>query len=147
MMRRMLEPAHRQMLMTARIITMAFCMACVLYAVVAMFTLGQREPRAGSSGVLVPALLAVAGMGILAAQAVYPVMVSRGAAAGPSGWFVTMVIAQAVREGAAVIGLVLTVLTGQMAYVIGCGILAIGAMLAAFPRETHLEEHLKSTRT
>ena len=142
----MLDPTHRRVLNTARIVTLAFCLACVLYALVAALTLGQRTAVTGSRAVLVPSLLAVAGMGLVAAQLVHQVMLTRGVASGATGWFIATVVGQALREGAALMGLVLTLLTGQLVYVVACSAVAVAVMLAAFPRESALEDHLRSGR-
>lgn len=139
----MLDDTSRRALATARILTLAFGLACVLYAVVGQMALASRQPLPKERlTVLVPALLVMAAMGLAASFFVGSAMRSRGGRSLNS-WFVAVIVAQALREGAAVVGLVLTFLSGSLWPVRACAAAAILALAVGFPTESDLEDHLR----
>lgn len=143
-MARELEPDASKALATARVITAALAMACVLYVLVAQLVLSsQQAPPTVDQPLLVPLLLTMAAMGLLAAPFVRSAMIRRTEARGLTPWFVSVVVGHALREGAAVMGLVLTLMTGRMWPVMACAGVAVGAILLAWPRRDDLEEHLR----
>ena len=143
-----MDAEARRALATARVLTAALAMACVLYALVAWAVRGQRpSPPAANQPALVPALLAMAAMGLLVAPFVRSAMIRRTDARSLPAWFVSVIVAQALREGAAVIGLVLSLLTGAMWPVLLCSSVAVAAIAASFPRASDLEDHLAREKT
>lgn len=139
-----LDPAAKKALATARILTVALAQACVLYALVAWLMRGQREALpAERQPLLLGLLLTMAAMGLLAAPFVRSAMIRRTEARGLNAWFASVIVAHALREGAAVLGFVLTLLTGKMWPVLACSAVAIAAMLQAWPSRADLEEHLR----
>jgi hypothetical protein len=139
-----LDPEARRALATARVLTTALALSCVLYALVAWLVRGQRQPLPPESRLLFTAvMIALAGMGILAAPFVRSAMIRRTDARGLPAWFVSVIVAQALREGAAVIGLVLSLLTGALWPALLCSLVAITAILQDFPRSEDLASHLR----
>lgn len=138
-----LSSDEQRALATARLLTAALAMSCVAYVLIGFLAAGRVEaaPAAGRP-LMVVALLMMAAMGVLAAPFVRSAMLRGSGARSLASWFVSVIVSQALREGAAVIGLVLTLLTGQLWPVVTCAAVAIAAILHAFPKEADLGEHL-----
>ena len=139
-----LDPEARRALATARILTAALALSCVLYALIAWLARGQRQPLPPESRLLFTAvMISMAAMGLLAAPFVRSAMIRRTDARGLPAWFVSVIVAQALREGAAVMGLVLSLLIGALWPVLLCSAVAVAAILQDFPRADDLAAHLR----
>jgi hypothetical protein len=135
-----------QFLRTTTLICLAILAAVPIYWVVAYVASSQSSEKFVSQ---VPSMLAW----VLAAVAVAQIPVasavagalerSAGAKATVSerltGWRTATIVAFALRESAAIIGLVITFLTGDLRWCLALGALAVLAMLAGWPRRGVVE--------
>jgi F0F1-type ATP synthase membrane subunit c/vacuolar-type H+-ATPase subunit K len=135
-----------QFLRTTTLICLAILAAVPIYCVVAYLAMSQSPDGFVSD---VPQALAW----ILAAIAVAQIPIaaavsgslkkSAGAKASATerlaGWRTATVVVFALRESTAVIGLVITFLTGDLRWCFGLGALAVIAMLTGWPRRSEVE--------
>ena len=130
-------------------VTIVICFAILasipVYVAVAWMVAGQRADASGSGlpAVLVWALAAV-GIALLAAAQTVWAALKRGAAARPTpaerlASYRTAAIASfAMRESAAIIGLVISLLTGDLRWCLALSAAAVLAMLIGFPRHADM---------
>lgn len=127
---------------TTNLISAAILLAIPMYVVVALTMAADRGPvstESGLPGILPWVLTSVAVALLLIAQVVRRSLV-RAAAGKPTpadrlaGYRTATVVAFALREGAALVGLVLTLLTGDIRWCLGLSALAVLAMLLGWPR-------------
>jgi len=136
-------------LVDAARVTIVVCLAILtsipFYVAVAWMVAGQR---ADADGVALPAVLAWAlaavGLALLAAaQAVWATL-KRGAAARPTpaerlaSYRTAAIVSFAMRESAAIIGLVISLLTGDLRWCLALSGAAALAMLLGFPRSADM---------
>jgi len=130
-------------------VTIVICFAILasipFYVAVAWMVAGQYP---GASGGGLPAVLfwvlAAVGIALLAAaQAVWAAM-KRGAAARPTpaerlaSYRTAAIVSFAMRESAAIIGLVISLLTGDLRWCLALSAAAVLAMLLGFPRSADM---------
>jgi len=130
-------------------ITIVLCLAILasipFYVAVAWMVAGQRANASGGglSEVLVWALAAVGIALLAAAQAVWATL-KRGAAARPTpaerlaSYRTATIVSFAMRESAAIIGLVISLLTGDLRWCLALSAAAVLAMLLGFPLRAHM---------
>lgn len=130
-------------------VTIVICFAILasipFYVAVAWMVAGQRADASGGGlpAVLVWALAAVGIALLAAAQAMWAAM-KRGAAARPtpaerlSSYRTAAIVSFAMRESAAIIGLVISLLTGDLRWCLALSAAAVLAMLLGFPRRADM---------
>lgn len=128
------------------LICFAILMAVPIYMVVAYVAVGQN-PEAYASGIgptVIWIIAAVAVAQIPVAAAVSGSL-KRAAAVKPTlgerlaSFRVATIVGFALRESAAIMGLVITFLTGDVRWCLGLGALAMASMLFAWPKRSEAE--------
>lgn len=127
------------------VICAAILLAVPVYVAVAWIVVGQGVGASGSAlpPVLTWALAAVGAALLSVAQAVWAAM-TRGAAARPTpaerlaAYRTAAIVSFAMRESAAIVGLAITLLTGDLRWCLGLGAAAVLAMLLGFPRRADM---------
>ncbi len=135
-----LDTQYRQI----AIVSFAMIASVVMYMIFAWFL----PLKAGDSGELgIPWIaMAAVGLGLLAAAPMISriLMANQPPTAAVEERIVKFkaatIVGFALRESAAVIGLMITMLTGDFRWVAALGSLTILAMLLAFPKRSHLEK-------
>ncbi len=131
---------------TTTVICFAILMAVPIYVVVAYLVVGQNAITA------VPELAPVV-VWVLAAIAVAQLLVASvvagklktAAASKPTAeerlasYRVSIIVGFALRESTAIIGLVITFLSGDLVWCVGLGALSIASMLLAWPKRSEAE--------
>jgi hypothetical protein len=131
-----------------QIITFALAMSVVIYIVVAWFVVPSMASAGGDTQllqVLALALAVVSAGHLVGAQVVHQVLLakarSRGTPQERLGRYRTaIIIAFALREGVALYGLVLSLLSGDPKWATGFGAVALFSMVIGWPRRSVMEE-------
>ena len=144
-----------QKYMTLQILCAGILVSLPIYGFVA-WLVQQESPRGLAGGGAVPpvlpvALAAVAVVHLLAAAGVGRLIQRRATAAAHAearaqGFVQATIVAFALREAAGIIGLVLSLLTGNLLWVLALGGLAALAMVAGWPRREQLAAIVASDR-
>ena len=128
------------------VICAAILMSIPVYVLVAWVIVGQGIPGAVGVGLPQAAPWALGAVGVallVAAQAVWGAM-RRGAAAKPTpeerlaSYRTAAIVSFALRESAAIVGLVITLLTGNLRWCLVLSAAAVLAMLLGWPRRADM---------
>ena len=130
-------------------VTIVICFAILaslpIYVAVAWMVVGQRAGAAGAG--LTPVLvwaLAAAGIALLAAAQGAWAAMKRAAVARPTpserlaAYRTATIVSFALREAAAIVGLVITMLTGDLRWCLALAAAAVLAMLLGWPRRADM---------
>jgi F0F1-type ATP synthase membrane subunit c/vacuolar-type H+-ATPase subunit K len=128
------------------IVCAALLVSLVIYVVLASFLVEQEGfAVTGEMPPILPPLLAAIGVGMLVVAQIVPALIARQArAAADIGERLrqaqtTVIIGMALRESTAIFGLVITLLTGEILWVLALAGLSALAMVVNWPRRSHLE--------
>ena len=129
-----------QVMRVLRVVCGAFAAAVVLYGFVG-FTV--QPAGTGAPPLLVPILVG-AGVVAVATAELLKVLMLRSDAAAPQArtFFAATLVAFALREAAALFGLIIALATGQKTWLLGLCVLALAAMTLGWPRRSQLDDHL-----
>jgi hypothetical protein len=138
---------------TARILTVALVLGVAIYAAIAVGALASGAWTPSPEGP-VPALLPWAAAAAALVWAGAPLLRSRletpPTGASPdrvvSRWLSGQIVAMALREGPALVGITLALLAGSGAWAVGFGAAGVAALLVAWPRGEALRRHLSRRR-
>lgn len=144
----------RALVTALAVVCAAFVLSQVFYFGIAWFLLrgpGDLEPLAPSLPEAVSWSLAVAALALLvAAPALRSVLMRQAREEARTVDEVlarhraAAVVGYALREGAGVVGLVLSLLSGELAWCLALGALATLALLGAWPRQERVEEDART---
>ena len=135
---------------TIQIICTALMVSLGMYVGIAWLLQKQGEFTMGPAPEGLPLILSLTGVSMLIiAEIVFRALAARARRIEPpEGRLIpyqsAVVIGFALRESAGVMGLILTLLTGDLRWVVGLSFLAFVAMVAAWPRQSTLEELVKT---
>ena len=129
-----------RVLVPARIVTVALCLASAAYVMVFLTQARFASPPPPPDHARTFAFV-LAGLGatlLVAAPFVRTALMARGPRT-VQAWFAAFIVAQALRESVAVFGLIASFETHDKRWVIGCAVAAVAAMLLAFPMSLDLD--------
>ncbi len=142
------ESGLKRLTVTLQLIQFAILNATVLYVVVAWMVTRSSEPALeGATPEWLPHVLAALGLAALVAAGPVSKLLMRSQKArsgsGPQGLrqaiMQSHIIGAAIRESAAIYGLVATFVTGSMLWVGGMSLLTVLALLATWPTRSRLQ--------
>lgn len=134
---------------TMQIICTALMASLGMYVGIGWFLQKQGDFTMGPVPDGLPFILSLTGFSMLiVAEIVFRALAARARRVEPpEGRLIpyqsAVVVGFALRESAGVLGLVLTLLTGDLRWVVGLSSFAVVAMVAAWPRRSTLEELVK----
>ena len=138
---------------TARILTVALILGVAIYAAIAAGALASGTWTPSPEGA-VPALLPWVAAGAALVWAGAPLLQARLETVPPDAppvraiarWITAQILAMALREGPALVGITLALVAGSGAWAVGFGAAGAAVMLLAWPRGEALRHRLSRHR-